>query len=87
MVLRILQGMLVATAALAFIGGRQVAGGCGEGCHMTSGGACVVDGWDTGAKVRNECPATSHPAAAVISFGTARSRHASKITATGTDIA
>lgn len=61
MVLRILQGMLVATAALAFIGGTQVAGGCGEGCHMTSGGACVVDGWDTGAKVRNECPATSRP--------------------------
>jgi hypothetical protein len=59
--MKILKGMLVATAALALIGGTQAAGGCGEGCHMTSGGACVVDGWGTGAKVRNECPATSRP--------------------------
>jgi hypothetical protein len=34
---------------------------CGPGCHATVYGACVVDGWGTGARVRNECPATSHP--------------------------
>jgi hypothetical protein len=90
MVLRILQGMLVATAALAFIGGTQVAGGCGEGCHMTSGGACVVDGGIQEPRFATNAQrplAPVHPAAAVISFGTARSRRASKITATGTDIA
>ena len=37
------------------------ADGCGPGCHATISGACVVDGWGTGAKVRNECPVTSRP--------------------------
>jgi hypothetical protein len=61
-VIKILQGMLLATAVLAAAAsGAHAAGGCGEGCHRTSGGACVVDGWGTGAKVRNECPATSRP--------------------------
>ena len=35
--------------------------GCGPGCHSTAGGACVVDGWSTGAQVWNECPAGAHP--------------------------
>jgi hypothetical protein len=34
--------------------------GCGPGCHMTIFGACVVDGWGTGANVRNECPVTTY---------------------------
>ena len=34
--------------------------GCGPGCHNTSGGACVVDGWGTGTAARNECPAGAH---------------------------
>ena len=32
---------------------------CGPGCHSTPGGACVVDGWGTGAW--NECPAGAQP--------------------------
>jgi hypothetical protein len=35
--------------------------GCGVGCHSTSQGACVRDGWQEGFPVRNECPATSMP--------------------------
>jgi hypothetical protein len=36
-------------------------GGCGVGCHSTSQGACVRDGWQEGLPVRNECPASSRP--------------------------
>jgi hypothetical protein len=60
-VIKIIQGMLVATSVLAVVDGAHAADGCGEGCHRTSGGACVVDGWATAAKVRNECPVTSRP--------------------------
>ena len=37
------------------------ADGCGTGCHSTSRGACVVDGWETGSFVWNECPARTTP--------------------------
>ena len=36
-------------------------GGCGVGCHATSAGVCVRDGWQEGLPVRNECPATARP--------------------------
>ena len=52
---------MLVTALAVFAGEAHAAWGCGEGCHRTSGGACVVDGWGTGAKVRNECPVTSRP--------------------------
>jgi hypothetical protein len=39
----------------------NAADGCGPGCHQTSQGACVVDGWGTGARVWNECPAGARP--------------------------
>ena len=42
---------------LASLGTANAAGGCGPGCHSTMSGACVVDGWGTGAAVWNECPA------------------------------
>lgn len=44
--------VLPATSAVA-------ADGCGVGCHSTISGACVVDGWGTGAHVWNACPVTS----------------------------
>jgi hypothetical protein len=54
-----------AMTALLFAGAdtANAADGCGPGCRATAYGACVVDGWGTGAKVWNECPATSraHP--------------------------
>jgi hypothetical protein len=56
---KILQGSLFAAFAIAVAGGAHGADGCGTGCHTTIAGACVVDGWATGAKVRNECPTTS----------------------------
>jgi hypothetical protein len=34
---------------------------CGLGCHPTIYGVCVVDGWGSGARVWNECPAGSRP--------------------------
>ena len=43
------------------MGSANAADGCGPGCHSTRGGACVVDGWGTGAPVWNECPAGAHP--------------------------
>ena len=49
----ILSGFIPAAAA-AF-------GFCGPGCHSTISGACVVDGWGTGANVWNECPVTTRP--------------------------
>ena len=35
----------------------NAADGCGPGCHSAPNGGCVVDGWGTGARVWNECPA------------------------------
>jgi hypothetical protein len=46
---------------LALVGAARAAGGCGPGCHATISGACVVDGWGTGARVWNECPAGVQP--------------------------
>ena len=43
--------------ALASIGLANAADGCGPGCHSTEYGGCVVDGWASGARVWNECPA------------------------------
>ncbi len=53
--------LLAALAAVAFLGGSPANAfdGCGPGCHSTAMGVCVIDGWGTGARVRNECPATS----------------------------
>jgi hypothetical protein len=53
--------VIVTALAVSGVVEAYAADGCGEGCHRTSGGACAVDGWGTGAKVRNECPVTSRP--------------------------
>ncbi len=34
---------------------------CGPGCHLAPNGGCVVDGWEVGAPVWNECPAGLRP--------------------------
>ena len=47
--------------SLAIFGAANAADGCGPGCHSTAYGACVVDGWGTGAPVWNECPAGARP--------------------------
>ncbi|TWC01141.1 hypothetical protein FBZ93_104418 [Bradyrhizobium macuxiense] len=52
---------VLTTAALLGLTPANAADGCGVGCHSTAYGACVIDGWGTGARVRNECPATSRP--------------------------
>jgi hypothetical protein len=48
-------------AIVPSIGAANAADGCGPGCHSTPGGACVVDGWGTGAHIWNECPAGAQP--------------------------
>jgi hypothetical protein len=48
-------------ATLAGIGVAKAGDACGPGCHMARNGGCVVDGWEKGAPVRNECPAGAHP--------------------------
>jgi hypothetical protein len=48
-------------ALAAGMGAASAADGCGPGCHSTAGGACVVDGWGTGARIWNECPAGAQP--------------------------
>ncbi|WP_456629637.1 GCG_CRPN prefix-to-repeats domain-containing protein [Bradyrhizobium sp. URHC0002] len=52
-------GALLAVVALP--GPASAADGCGVGCHATSEGACVRDGWQEGLPVWNVCPATSRP--------------------------
>jgi hypothetical protein len=47
-------------AIVPSIGPANAAGGCGPGCYSTPSGACVVDGWGTGAAIWNECPAGAH---------------------------
>ena len=37
------------------------ADGCGPGCHSTIYGACIVDGWGSGANIWNACPVTTRP--------------------------
>lgn len=34
---------------------------CGPGCHVAPNGGCVVNGWEAGAPVWNECPVGSRP--------------------------
>ena len=43
------------------IGPAIAADSCGPGCHTAQYGGCVVDGWERGAAVWNECPAGAHP--------------------------
>jgi hypothetical protein len=43
------------------LGASRAAGFCGVGCHAAIYGGCVVDGWESGAAVWNECPAGAHP--------------------------
>ncbi|QPF88819.1 hypothetical protein [Bradyrhizobium commune] len=50
---------LTVPALLLGAGSANADGFCGTGCHATIFGACVADGWGTGARVWNECPATS----------------------------
>jgi len=52
---------LLLAANLATTGLASAADGCGPGCHATVYGACVVDGWGSGVRVWNECPAGSQP--------------------------
>ena len=53
--------VLLFAGTFASIGSARAADGCGFGCHATSNGACVVDGWAAGIPVRNECPAGARP--------------------------
>ena len=46
-------------AIVPSISPANAADGCGPGCHSTPSGACVVDGWGTGARAWNQCPVTS----------------------------
>ena len=48
-------------AIIPGIGQVNAADGCGPGCHSAQYGGCVVDGWERGAHVWNECPAGAHP--------------------------
>jgi len=56
---------IVLAAALVNIGvakaDDQPPHGCGPGCHFAGNGGCGVDGWESGARVRNECPAGARP--------------------------
>jgi hypothetical protein len=56
---RIVATMLI-TASLG-AGAASAGDECGPGCHNAVNGGCVVNGWEAGAPVRNECPAGAHP--------------------------
>jgi hypothetical protein len=55
--------IVVATllSACLCVGAAHAANDCGPGCHSTVQGACVVNGWETGAVAWNECPAGARP--------------------------
>ena len=55
--------LVIATVLLTIgigLGAAQAADACGPGCHSAIYGGCVVDGWESGAAVWNECPAGAH---------------------------
>ena len=56
---------IVLAAALANVGVAQADDqspwGCGPGCHFARNGGGGVDGWESGARIRNECPAGARP--------------------------
>lgn len=53
---------VVLLTGLAAGAGRSVANeSCGPGCHVAPNGGCVVNGWEVGAPVWNECPAGARP--------------------------
>lgn len=58
---RVLFALTAPVLLLGAVGAANADGLCGPGCHATIMGACVVDGWGTGARVWNECPATTRP--------------------------
>lgn len=64
-IMTIFRRILLTSAAQVLLLGAVTAasadGLCGPGCHTSMFGACVVDGWETGARVRNECPVTTRP--------------------------
>lgn len=37
-------------------GPANAADDCGPGCHSAPYGGCVANGWERGARIRNECP-------------------------------
>jgi hypothetical protein len=49
------------TLVSAGIGPASADDSCGPGCHNAVNGGCVVDGWENGVRVWNECPAGAHP--------------------------
>ncbi|MGJ4949949.1 hypothetical protein [Bradyrhizobium sp. HKCCYLS20291] len=54
--------LCLAILVLGLVGGSSHAGeSCGPGCHVAPNGGCVVDGWEAGAPVWNECPAGARP--------------------------
>jgi hypothetical protein len=55
MLMRVIAAALVLAGGLSIVSAANSADGCGNGCHATVTGACVIDGWTTGA-FRNECP-------------------------------
>jgi hypothetical protein len=58
---RVLSACAAPLVLLLAVSTASAAGFCGPGCHATIFGACVADGWGTGARVWNECPATTRP--------------------------
>jgi hypothetical protein len=57
---RLFMAVLLASGVSGF-GAADAADGCGPGCHNALNGGCVVDGWEAGARVFNECPAGARP--------------------------
>ncbi|GLH81773.1 hypothetical protein SSBR45G_66820 [Bradyrhizobium sp. SSBR45G] len=53
--------LAVLLAGLSTAGSATANESCGPGCHVARNGGCVVDGWEAGAPVWNECPAGARP--------------------------
>lgn len=58
---RLMFAGLIAVAAAMSAGVARAEDGCGPGCYAAPNGGCVVNGWQRGARVWNECPAGARP--------------------------
>ncbi|WP_409998732.1 GCG_CRPN prefix-to-repeats domain-containing protein [Bradyrhizobium sp. SZCCHNS2022] len=52
---------VLTTGLAAGTGASAASESCGPGCHVAPNGGCVVNGWEQGAPVWNECPAGARP--------------------------
>ena len=60
-IMRNLFWAVLLAASISNVASARATGRCGPGCHTAFYGGCVVNGWASTARVRNECPVGTRP--------------------------